>query len=155
MVAAMLDEQRPEDEYRAPKKAFQITKYDTGEVGEMAFGFKARKVNMMRGNRQGNNAFLEDAIQTHKTPLDYLINSGAGTLEEAFGYDTVNEDTLKALSKVIRDEKFLKFVEDKLVRILMKKGCTKTLKNLFSVFGISEDKPTFFNKINYTLLFSH
>jgi hypothetical protein len=51
MVAAMLGEQRPEDEYRAPKKACQITKYDTGEVGEMAFGFKVRKVNMMRGNR--------------------------------------------------------------------------------------------------------
>ena len=39
--------------------------FDTGEVGDLAFGFKTRKVNMMRGNRQGNNAFLEDSKHEH------------------------------------------------------------------------------------------
>jgi hypothetical protein len=33
MLTAMLDEQRPENEYRVAKSASQITKYDTGEVG--------------------------------------------------------------------------------------------------------------------------
>jgi len=65
MLTAMLDEQRLENEYRVAKNASQITKYDTGEVGEMAFGYKVRKVNMMRGNRQGNNAFLEDPVHPH------------------------------------------------------------------------------------------
>ena len=42
------------------KREAQIAKFDTGEVGKMAFGVKVKKVQMMRGNRQGNNAFLED-----------------------------------------------------------------------------------------------
>jgi len=46
-----------------------MSKFDTGELGELAFGFKARKVNMMRGNRQGNNAFMEDPSHQHQTPL--------------------------------------------------------------------------------------
>ena len=47
------------------KKQSQIVKYDTGEVGKMAFGFKIRKVQMMRGNRQGNNAFIEEPVHEH------------------------------------------------------------------------------------------
>jgi len=47
------------------KKAAQIAKFDTGEVGKLAFGVKVRKVNIMRGNRQGNNAFLEDPTHEH------------------------------------------------------------------------------------------
>ena len=42
------------------KRDVQIAKFETGQVSEMAFGYKVKKVNMSRGNRQGNNAFLED-----------------------------------------------------------------------------------------------
>ena len=37
-----------------------ISKFDTGQVDERAFRTKVRKVEMMRGGRQGNNAFLQD-----------------------------------------------------------------------------------------------
>lgn len=33
------------------KRAVQIAKFETGDVSDMAFGVKVRKVNMMRGNR--------------------------------------------------------------------------------------------------------
>ena len=32
---------------------------DSGMVSHMAYGTRVRKVQMTRGNRQGNNAFLE------------------------------------------------------------------------------------------------
>ena len=48
-----------------PKRQTQIEKFETGEVSNMAFGVKVRKVQMMRGNRQGNNAFLEDPAHEH------------------------------------------------------------------------------------------
>ena len=37
-----------------------LSKFDTGQVDERAFGTKVRKVEMMRGGRQGNNAFMQD-----------------------------------------------------------------------------------------------
>jgi hypothetical protein len=49
---------------------------------------------------------------------------------------------------------FLNFVEDKVVQVLMSKGCVKTLKNLFTLLGTSDDKATFFNKSNFIILFS-
>ncbi len=51
ILETLLSQDKDESEYRGKKYATQIAKFDTGEMGEMAFGFKARKVNMMRGNR--------------------------------------------------------------------------------------------------------
>ena len=55
----------------------------------MAFGVKVRKVNMMRGNRQGNNAFLEDPVQDKQTPSDVLLSDDLYSLQRAFQTDTV------------------------------------------------------------------
>ena len=121
----------------------------------MAFGYKVRKVNMMRGNRQGNNAFLEESVHTHKTPLEYLLNSGKMTLENAFGEDTVKVETIKAIKESMDEKEFLKFTEEKVIPVLMVKGCVKTTQNLFEVVGIVDDKrDTFFKKTNYVLLLS-
>ena len=65
LLELLLAETKPENGNRIAKKGSQIVKYDTGEVGKMAFGFKIRKVQMMRGNRQGNNAFIEDSTHEH------------------------------------------------------------------------------------------
>jgi len=43
------------------------------------------------------------------------------------------------------ENEFAKFAEEKLFSILVKKGCVRTIKNLFSLFGISEDIGTVFN----------
>ena len=48
---------------------------ETGKVSHMAYGTAVRSVAMTRGNRQGNNAFLQDSennmIYTHALNLGY------------------------------------------------------------------------------------
>ena len=51
ILETLLSQDKDESDYRGKKHDTQVAKFDTGEMGEMAFGFKARKVNMMRGNR--------------------------------------------------------------------------------------------------------
>lgn len=53
-----------------------ITKFDTGEVDERAFGTRVRKVEMMRGARQGNNAFMQDIKRNeeYKSIFDQLMS---------------------------------------------------------------------------------
>ena len=62
----------------------------------MAFGFKIRKVQMMRGNRQGNNAFLEDSVHKHLTPIDYLVNNEY-CINRIFSHDIVDLKTLEII----------------------------------------------------------
>ncbi len=65
IIEVLLSQDKPENEYRMPKRNGQLTKFETGEVSDMTFGVKVRKVQMMRGGRQGNNAFVEDPIHAH------------------------------------------------------------------------------------------
>lgn len=109
-----------------------IEKFETGEVGHMAFGFKVRKVNMMRGNRQGNNAFTEDPTHKAQTPLEYLMDGMS--VEYVFRGDTVEEDTFKALQEGLKADKFREFV-NKILPALMKLGCLKAMKVLFDLIG--------------------
>lgn len=51
ILEILLNQDKPENEHRMKKKEPQIAKFDTGEVGQMAFGCKVKKVQMMRGNR--------------------------------------------------------------------------------------------------------
>jgi len=119
----------------------------------MAFGFKARKVNMMRGNRQGNNAFLEDLNNEHKTPCEYLVKSVACRWE-AFGKGTVSKDTLLTIQKCLGADSFKEFVEKSLAEVLIKTGNTKTLESLYEIFSNEEDLiESIFNKVFYELLF--
>lgn len=62
-------------------------------------------------------------------------------------------ETLKVIKKAIGEVDFLKFVEEQLVPILMRKGCIKTIEGLFELLGTSEDNAKFFSKTNHTLLF--
>ena len=43
---------------------------------------------MMRGNRQGNNAFLEEPVHTVKTPIEYILDNPY-SIEKIFARDTV------------------------------------------------------------------
>lgn len=65
ILEILLTQDKPESDYRMKKRESQIASFETGEVGQMAFGYKVRKVQMMRGNRQGNNAFTEDPTHQH------------------------------------------------------------------------------------------
>ncbi len=51
-----------------------INEVDTGSVSDMAYGTKVAQVQMTRGNRQGNNAFLEDAVNYEKNPANLLAS---------------------------------------------------------------------------------
>lgn len=62
----------------------------------MAFGFKVRKVQQMRGNRQGNNAFIEDSVHVYQTPVEYLIND-VYCMDKIFLGDTIQRKTLEVL----------------------------------------------------------
>ena len=65
IIEVLLSQDKPENEYRMPKRAGQLAKFETGEVSDITFGVKVRKVQMMRGGRQGNNAFVEDPVHAH------------------------------------------------------------------------------------------
>lgn len=45
---------------RESENKLLIKRFDTGQVDDRAFGTRVRKVEMMRGGRQGNNAFMQD-----------------------------------------------------------------------------------------------
>jgi hypothetical protein len=47
---------------------------DSGMVSHMAYGARVRKVEMTRGNRQGNNAFLQYSDNDHKNPVNYVTD---------------------------------------------------------------------------------
>ncbi len=44
---------------RVPNPSYLMQFIDSGMVSHMAYGARVRKVEMTRGNRQGNNAFLQ------------------------------------------------------------------------------------------------
>jgi ankyrin repeat protein len=47
---------------------------ETGMVSHMAYGARVRKVNMTRGNRQGNNAFLQYEDNYERNPVNYITD---------------------------------------------------------------------------------
>ena len=89
---------------------------------------------MMRGNRQGNNAFLEDPTHEHQTPKDYLMNSGYCMVKIFPNNDSVKEETLKVLQDCLGEDDFLKFVE-KALPTIMENGCYNVLLGLFNLLG--------------------
>ena len=46
--------------------------FDTGSVSDFTYGAEIRKVNMSRGNRAGNNAFIEEPKIDQITFRDYI-----------------------------------------------------------------------------------
>jgi hypothetical protein len=119
----------------------------------MAFGFKVRKVNMMRGNRQGNNAFLEDSIHEYQTPSDYLIMNEF-CHDKCFSQDTVCKDTLLMIKKCLGEAKFNEFL-DKALPVILRHGCFTVLSYLFEMQGHDNDHvDSIFNNVFYELLSS-
>lgn len=74
----------------------------------------------MRGNRQGNNAFVEDSVHQYQTPQEYLLESKY-CLRYIFSNDTVEKETFEVIKNGISEANFNKFVE-KVVPILLEHG---------------------------------
>ena len=84
----------------AGKMNYLINYADTGNVSYQAFGTKVRKVQLGRGNRQGNNAFLEKSYNTTMNENVYLkmfLESQkveSTTIDKLLSLKIYNESTL-------------------------------------------------------------
>ena len=143
LVKLLFAENKPENEHRMKKKGAYLNKFETGEVGDMAFGVKVQKVQMMRGGRQGNNAFMEDPSHEHQTPQQYLLENEY-CIEKIFSSGPIQEETLRCVQQGLGDDQFLNFIT-KSLDILISFGCYDTLLNLFKILG-SNNAGTFFDK---------
>ncbi len=75
----------------------------------------------MRGNRQGNNAFIEDSVHVYQTPIEYLMND-AYCMDKIFIGDKTESKTLDVLKNHL-GEQFEKFVNERALPSLMRLGC--------------------------------
>lgn len=79
-----------------------ISKFDTGEVSNRAFGTKVRKVEMMRGARQGNNAFMQDIKKNeeYKTIFEQLMADEILSVRAAYSCN-VEISTLRVIFETL------------------------------------------------------
>lgn len=68
-------------------------------VSNMAYGTRVRRVQLTRGNRQGNNAFLEDSNNNRMDPITYVGNQWF--IKRMFFSHHVSPRTLEALQKLV------------------------------------------------------
>jgi hypothetical protein len=71
---------------------------DSGMVSNMAYGRRVRKVEMTRGNRQGNNAFLEYEDNDNRNPVDFITDENF--IRNILYSKTVDYETLKQIYKL-------------------------------------------------------
>jgi hypothetical protein len=71
---------------------------ETGMVSNMAYGTRVRRVEMTRGNRQGNNAFLQYQDNHQVSPINYLTSEEF--IEEILYGETVDFETFKQVYKL-------------------------------------------------------
>ena len=82
-----------------------IKKFDTGQVDERAFGTKVRKVEMMRGGRQGNNAFMQDnpKNEEYSNMLDLLTKDELLCVRAAYSCN-VEVSTLRLIYEILKEK---------------------------------------------------
>lgn len=135
---------------RARPPSFLIKYLDTGMVCQQAFGVQVRKVQMARGNRQGNNAFLEKEITTEvysvKTIKDILEspNLTTDTLEKLMVLEpsitaTIYSNIVRAI--LAGNRKVAAFLIDK-IKAFPNYGFNELHSQVLSLDGA--DLPEFF-----------
>jgi hypothetical protein len=73
MVDLLLDyDEKKWNVNRVVAEPYLLQSFDTGEVSDHTYGMQIRKVNVSRGNRKGNNAFLEEPKIEQNTFRSYL-----------------------------------------------------------------------------------
>lgn len=71
---------------------------DSGMVSNMAYGTRVRRVEMTRGNRQGNNAFLQYEDNNHKSPVNYVTDESF--IRKILYNQSVDSETYKQIFKL-------------------------------------------------------
>ena len=74
-----------------------MDKVDTGMCSERTFGFKVAAVQMSRGNKQGNNAFIQDVISKESNIHNYV--KGNQFIENLLASPLTTKDTLLAIHR--------------------------------------------------------
>jgi hypothetical protein len=112
---------------------------DSGMVSHMAYGVRVRKVEMTRGNRQGNNAFLQYDDNYTKNPVQ-LVND-ENTIRNILYTDTVTYETIKQIYKMQPNiEAQLQSYVYEAVRAGNRKIAYETVKNMvqYPNFGFNQ-----------------
>lgn len=60
--------------HRVKQSPYLLEAFETGMVSQEVYGTEVRKVNVSRGNRKGNNAFLEENVVAETSFRLYLQN---------------------------------------------------------------------------------
>jgi hypothetical protein len=133
ILKTLLKEKRPENETRAKKKESQIAKFDTGAFEYMK-GVKARKVNQLRGGREGNNALVADTEHEQTTPHEYLAQEVEGKEEQRLEYmlqgpEPIEQKTFESLKEGLGDQ--YEAFERRMFQTCLKTGSHQSLVNLF------------------------
>lgn len=71
---------------------------DSGMVSNMAYGTRVRKVEMTRGNRQGNNAFLQYEDNYNRNPVHFTTDERF--IRNILYSKTVDHETFKQVYKL-------------------------------------------------------
>jgi hypothetical protein len=71
---------------------------DSGMVSHMAYGARVRRVQMTRGNRQGNNTFLEYPDNNQKNPVYYITDEYF--IKRMLYTESVEYETFKQIYKL-------------------------------------------------------
>lgn len=71
---------------------------ESGMVSHMAYGARVRKVEMTRGNRQGNNAFLQYEDNYQRNPHQQITDESF--IRRILYSNTIDYETLKQVFKL-------------------------------------------------------
>jgi len=78
---------------RAHNPQYLMNFIDSGMVSHMAYGARVRRVEMTRGNRQGNNAFLQYEDNYHRNPQHQITDQSF--IRNILYSKTIDYETLK------------------------------------------------------------
>ena len=76
-----------------------LSEVDTGQVSQFAYGHRVKKVQMMKGNKQGNNALVLYKDNKKLNPQDYICENFF--ILKILHSKTVKYQTVKAAMKLL------------------------------------------------------
>jgi len=74
LLELLLHPQNKQFNDRVDNPVYLTNTVDTGKVSVMAYGHRVNKVQMTKGNKQGNNAFLEYEDNKKRDPFQYIVS---------------------------------------------------------------------------------
>jgi hypothetical protein len=112
---------------------------DSGMVSHMAYGTRVRRVEMTRGNRQGNNAFLQYEDNYQKNPVHYVNDENF--MRRMLYSDSLDYETVKQIYKLNPQiENYLQSYAYEAVRAGNRKIAYQLIKNMvqYPNFGFNQ-----------------